>query len=90
MPQRDVVSWTALKSGFASKGCGDDAAGLYCVMRNEEEKLRVAVSVSKAALQFIQGLSLSSDYTVLYPRRSKQQAFRFVQKSWDQLLKVMK
>ncbi|CAN1149416.1 Pentatricopeptide repeat-containing protein At2g42920, chloroplastic [Linum perenne] len=36
MPQRDVVSWTALISGFVSKGCGDDAAGLYRVMRNED------------------------------------------------------
>ncbi|CAN1748879.1 Pentatricopeptide repeat-containing protein At4g13650 [Linum perenne] len=36
MPERDVVSWTALISGFVSKGCGDDAVGLYCVMRNED------------------------------------------------------
>ncbi|KAL0921764.1 hypothetical protein M5K25_008871 [Dendrobium thyrsiflorum] len=32
--------------------------------RSNKEKLRVAVLVSKAALQFIHGLTLSSDYTV--------------------------
>ncbi|CAI0543794.1 unnamed protein product [Linum tenue] len=35
-PERDVVSWTALISGFVSEGCGDDAVALYCVMRNED------------------------------------------------------
>ncbi|CAN0855262.1 Pentatricopeptide repeat-containing protein At4g13650 [Linum grandiflorum] len=35
-PERNVVSWTALISGFVSKGCGDDATSLYCVMRSED------------------------------------------------------
>ncbi|CAI0393422.1 unnamed protein product [Linum tenue] len=44
------------------------------IRRSNQEKLRVAVLVSKAALQFIQGLSLSSDYIV--PQEVKQAGFQ--------------
>ncbi|CAN1135685.1 Calcium-transporting ATPase 1 [Linum perenne] len=44
------------------------------IRRSNQEKLRVAVLVSKAALQFIQGLSLSSDYTV--PEEVKAAGFQ--------------
>ncbi|KAJ6856880.1 hypothetical protein NC651_038540 [Populus alba x Populus x berolinensis] len=35
MPQRDVVSWTALISGFVNEGCGSEGVSLYCEMRKE-------------------------------------------------------
>lgn len=35
MPQRDVVSWTALISGFVNEGCGSESVSLYCEMRKE-------------------------------------------------------
>ncbi|CAI0464604.1 unnamed protein product [Linum tenue] len=44
------------------------------IRRSNQEKLRVAVLVSKAALQFIQGLSLSSDYIV--PQDVKEAGFQ--------------
>lgn len=33
MPQRDVVSWTALIAGYVSEGCGIEGINLYCRMR---------------------------------------------------------
>uniref|UniRef100_A0A7N1A2T3 DYW domain-containing protein n=1 Tax=Kalanchoe fedtschenkoi TaxID=63787 RepID=A0A7N1A2T3_KALFE len=33
MPNRDVVSWTALISGFVAQGCGSEGAELFCEMR---------------------------------------------------------
>ncbi|XVF77368.1 hypothetical protein PTKIN_Ptkin14bG0037500 [Pterospermum kingtungense] len=35
MPERDVVSWTALFSGLVNKGCGSDVLGLYCFMKED-------------------------------------------------------
>ncbi|XP_068314131.1 calcium-transporting ATPase 1-like [Pyrus communis] len=44
------------------------------IRRSNQEKFRVAVLVSQAALQFIQGLSLPSDYTV--PEEVKAAGFQ--------------
>lgn len=33
MPQKDVVSWTALISGYMNCGYGDEAIGMFCEMR---------------------------------------------------------
>ncbi|XP_050218643.1 putative pentatricopeptide repeat-containing protein At3g23330 [Mercurialis annua] len=35
MPERDIVSWTALISGYVSEGCGRDGVNMYCKMRKE-------------------------------------------------------
>ncbi|CAM8998959.1 unnamed protein product [Rhodiola kirilowii] len=35
MPERDVVSWTTLISGFVAQGCGSEAVELFCEMRKE-------------------------------------------------------
>lgn len=35
MPQRDVVSWSALITGFVAQGYGSDGVGLFCAMRRE-------------------------------------------------------
>ncbi|KAF9615411.1 hypothetical protein IFM89_023072 [Coptis chinensis] len=35
MPERDVVSWTALVAGFVSQGNGIEAVSLYCDMRRD-------------------------------------------------------
>nr|POF18371.1 pentatricopeptide repeat-containing protein, mitochondrial [Quercus suber] len=35
MPERDVVSWTALIQGFVAEGCGSDGVSLFCEMKRE-------------------------------------------------------
>ncbi|XAR60162.1 hypothetical protein NMG60_11033418 [Bertholletia excelsa] len=35
MPERDVVSWTALIAGFVAEGCSSDAINLFVEMRKE-------------------------------------------------------
>lgn len=35
MPQRDVVSWSALITGFVAQGYGSDGVRLFCAMRRE-------------------------------------------------------
>ncbi|CAI9100536.1 OLC1v1037660C1 [Oldenlandia corymbosa var. corymbosa] len=35
MPERDVVSWTALISGFVAEGLGSESVELFCEMRRE-------------------------------------------------------
>lgn len=35
LPERDVVSWTALFSGLVNKGYGSDVLGLYCFMKKD-------------------------------------------------------
>ncbi|XVF03786.1 hypothetical protein REPUB_Repub05bG0023100 [Reevesia pubescens] len=35
MPERDVVSWTALFSGLVNEGYGYDVLGLYCFMKKD-------------------------------------------------------
>ncbi|XVE50730.1 hypothetical protein DITRI_Ditri01bG0187000 [Diplodiscus trichospermus] len=35
MPERDVVSWTALFSGLVNEGYGFDVLGLYCFMKKD-------------------------------------------------------
>ncbi|XWS09755.1 hypothetical protein CRYUN_Cryun39dG0016500 [Craigia yunnanensis] len=35
IPERDVVSWTALFSGLVNEGYGSDVLGLYCFMKKD-------------------------------------------------------
>ncbi|KAE8735540.1 F11F12.5 protein [Hibiscus syriacus] len=35
MPERDVVSWTALFSGLVNEGYGNDVLGFYCFMKKD-------------------------------------------------------
>ncbi|KAI4376734.1 hypothetical protein MLD38_014461 [Melastoma candidum] len=34
MPHKDVVSWTAVISGYVNRGCGDEAIGMFCEMQS--------------------------------------------------------